>query len=93
MDQVLLHVCAVIFFFRMLQGQHGKRTFPRAESDGLAERLVVLLPHFISANLSGGVAGGVDDAGGAGAQRPGVVCPDNVGTVVRRTMLVVDAAL
>lgn len=93
MDQVLLYLCAVIFFFLMLEGQHRKRTFPRAKSDGLAERLVALLPHFISADLSGRVAGGVNDARGASAQRPGVVSPDHVGAVVRRTMLVMDAAL
>lgn len=93
MDQVLLHLCAVIFFFLVLEGQHRKCTFPRAKSNGLAERLVVFLPHFISADLPGGVAGGVDDAGGASAHRPGVVCPDDVGAVVRRAMLVMDAAL
>lgn len=93
MDQVLLHLCAMIFFFLMLEGQHRKCAFPGAKSNGLAERLVALLPHFISADLSGGVAGGVDDAGGVSAQRAGVVCPDNVGAVMRRTVLVMDAAL
>lgn len=44
MDQVFLHLCAVIFFFLVLEGQHRKCTFPRAKSNGLAERLVVFLP-------------------------------------------------
>lgn len=67
MDQVLLHLCAVIFLFRVVEGQDRKRTLPGAESNGLAVRLVALLPHFLSADLPGGVAGGVDDAGGASA--------------------------
>lgn len=35
----------------------------------------------------------MNDAGGAGAHGPGVLCPDHVGAVVRRTVPVVDAAL
>lgn len=96
MDQVLLALRSQIFaaIFRMIEGQHGERTFSGAESDRLAGPLVAFLPQLIlSRGLPGGVAGGVNDAGGARTHGPGVLGPDQVGAVMRRTMPVVDAAL
>lgn len=96
MDQVLLALRSVIFagIFRVIEGQHGERAFPRAESNGLAKPLVAFLPHLIiSHSLPGSIVGGVNDAGGAGTHGPGVLCPDHVGAVVWRTMPVVHAAL
>lgn len=94
MDQVLLCLCNVIFVFLVLEGQHRKRTFPCAKSNRLTDPIVVFLPHLVvSPDLSGTVVGGVNDAGGASAHCPGVFCPDEVGAVMWRTMLVVDAAL
>lgn len=96
MDQVFLHLGSVIFagVFLGLEGQHGERAFPRSESNRLADPLVAFLPHLVvSPYLPGSVGGGVNNAGGAGAHRPAVLCPDDVGAVMRRTMLVVDATL
>lgn len=96
MDEVLLRLRGVILsrVSRVLQGQRGERAFPRAEGDGLAAPLVALPPHLVVfRELPGSEGGGVKDAGGAGAHRPAVFRPDHVGAVMRRAVLVVEAAL
>lgn len=80
--------------FVVLQSQHGKNTLPCAETHRLADPLVAFLSHLIvSAYLSGSVGGGVNNAGGASANCSGVFCPNGIGAVMWRTMLVVDTTL
>lgn len=94
MDEIFLGLRSVLFaqVFLVLKGQHGKCTLPCAETDRLADPLVALFPHLIVSHyLPGSIGGGVNDAGGVCANGSAVVCPD--AAVMRRTVLVVDAAL
>lgn len=96
MNQVLLSLCSIIFarVFVAFEGQHGEDTFPRAESKRLANPLITFLPHLIiSPSLPRRIVAGVDNTRGAGTHCPGVLCPDDVGTVMRRTMPMMDTAL
>lgn len=94
MDEVFIGPRSVLFVFLVLEVQHWESSLPRAEPDGVGHTLVALLPDVIvSPHLPGSVGGGVNDAGGAGAESPGVICPDAAGAVVGRTVLVVDPSL